>query len=68
MDLYLDSILFYQKASKDVYSLYCPHCKSKGVTHVEDSYSCPHCHSSYYLETIGDEDYLFFKSEAKEAR
>lgn len=65
---YLDSILFYEKASKEVYSLYCPHCKDKGVVHVDDSYHCPHCHSSYYLEKVGDVDCLFFKSEAKEAR
>ncbi len=62
--IYLDSLLSSPKASEEVYSLYCPHCKKKGVLKKGEGYFCPHCHSSYYL----DQGRLWFAFEAKEER
>ena len=62
--IYLDSLLSSPKASEEVYSLYCPHCKKKGVLKKGEGYFCPHCHSSYSL----DQGRLWFAFEAKEER
>ena len=59
---YLDSHLYIEPASEDIYSKYCPICKEdKLLERGRDTYYCPFCNSTYHLE----EEKIIFISRRK---
>lgn len=59
---YLDSHLYIEPASEDIYSKYCPICKEDElVERGRDTYYCPFCNSTYHLE----EEKIIFISRRK---
>lgn len=59
---YLDSHLYIEDASEDIYSKYCPICKEDDlIERSRDTYYCPFCNSIYHLE----EEKLIFISRRK---
>ena len=56
------------KGSKDIYSKFCPLCRSKGLEENEDTniYTCSSCSSSYIIYEKDEEEYLWFINYRRE--
>ena len=56
------------KGSKDIYSKFCPLCRSKGLEEDENTgvYTCSSCSSSYIIYEKDEEEYLWFINYRRE--
>lgn len=56
------------KGSKDIYSKFCPLCRSKGLEEDENTgvYTCSSCSSSYIIYEKDDEEHLWFINYRRE--
>lgn len=47
-------------SSKDIYSVYCPSCKSTSVDYIDDHYKCHNCKSKFVFFDKNKKEHLWF--------